>query len=146
MKNKNPLTIKYLRETFGTDPQFSEPCFYNQDWYLKEDFINIQLKTGWYLIRKNIYDFSRAQDPELLKNNYNYPSAVLSAFVFFACWFVKKESLWKNDFIWCNDKDFNEDRIYVGRYYDKTGLSKNGFSIHRQLRIRNNYGVADIDI
>ena len=43
-------------------------------------------------------------------------------------------------FIWCNDVDANGDRIYVGRYFDPLGISKNGFSVHRQLRIKNNYG------
>ena len=33
-------------------------------------------------------------------------------------------------------------RIYVGRYFDPLGISKNGFSVHRQLRIRNNYGCS----
>ena len=34
------ITIRNLRERFGIDPSVSEPCFYNQDWYLNESFID----------------------------------------------------------------------------------------------------------
>lgn len=38
------LSIFTFRNIFGTDPNISEPCFYNQDWYLNEDFIHDTLK------------------------------------------------------------------------------------------------------
>jgi len=52
--------------------------------------------------------------------------------------------LWKSDFIWCSDKDKNGDQIYVGRYRDPLGVNKNGFNIHRHLKIRNYYGLAPV--
>ena len=54
MQNGKPVTIKSLRELFGIDPSRSEPCFYNQDWYLNEEFINYQLTNEWFLIKKSI--------------------------------------------------------------------------------------------
>jgi len=58
------VTINSLRETLGWDPQKSEPCFYNQDWYLKEDFAaKTSLDFKWYLIRKSIEEASRGLLP-----------------------------------------------------------------------------------
>jgi len=140
-KNSLPMTLNNLRSAFGVDPDLAEPCFYNQDWYLKEDFMSMKLETKWYLIRKKIIDSSRAIQPTILEEKHIFPSAVMCAYAFFVVWFTKNKVLWKNDFVWCNDFDNSDDRIYVGRYYDENGLSKNGFSIHRHLSIRNNYGV-----
>ena len=49
--------------------------------------------------------------------------------------------LWKDDFVWCQDKDSNNDQIYTGRYLDANGKNKNGFNIHRHLKIRKLFGV-----
>src|ERR1035437_6950820 len=105
MQNGEPLKLESLRNCFGINPEKSEPCFYNQDWYLKEDFINKQLDVNWYLIRKNVVPESRKKDPEMFKDHYNFPSAILCAYSFFAYWFYAGECLWKHDFIWCNDID-----------------------------------------
>lgn len=143
MKNGAPLTLRTLRDRFGINPDVSEPCFYNQDWYIKESFIDKSLKSKWFLIRKNLITESRGENPDDIKNHNCFPSAILCAFSFFACWFHANEYLWKHDFVWCNDYDSNGDRIYVARYFDPTGISKNGFSIHRHLSIRENYGFID---
>lgn len=139
----NPLNLMTLRDSLGINSQNSLPCFYNQDWYLAEPFMyesNINLK--WYLIRKNVLSETRGKDPEMfMKNQRSFPSALLCAYVFFAQFLYNKEILWENDFVWCNDLDSNGDQIYVGRYKDILGLSKDGFSIHRHLRIRDNYGA-----
>ena len=140
MDNGEPLTLKTLRDRFGIDPDVSEPCFYNQDWYLNEKFIEKPLKSKWYLIRKNIFQESRGKNPDEIKISYSFPSAIICAYSFFVYWFHNYDCLWKNDFVWCNDVDANGDRIYVARYYDPAAISKNGFSIHRHLRIRENYG------
>jgi hypothetical protein len=99
------------------------------------------LELDWYLIRKNLIDDTRAVPPAILAQTLVFPSAILCAYSFFVIWFIKNEILWKNDFVWCNDIDNLGDKIYVGRYFDKSGLNKNGFSIHRHLTIRNNYGT-----
>jgi len=142
----SPLSINKMREIFGIDPKKFEPCFYNQDWYLKEKFVSKSLKLKWYLISKKIDPKSRAKNPEIiiknLKNKESLPEAVLAAFTFFAYYFLTKEILWKNDFIWCSDKDSNKDRIYVGRYSDPKKINKNGFNIHRHLSIKPNYGTV----
>ena len=140
MSNGSPLTLRSMRDRFGINPEESEPCFYNQDWYLQEKFMEKPLELNWFLFRKMVYDESRGKNPANIIEQFNFPSAIQSAYFFFVCWFSFKECLWKNDFIWCNDVDANGDRIYVGRYFDPLGISKNGFSVHRQLRIRNNYG------
>lgn len=142
------LTINKLRSTFGYDPNQSEPCFYNQDWYLKEEFANNKtLDFKWYLIKKNVIKNSRGKNPENirkdLKTKENFPLAILTAFTFLAYYLINNgQILWEHDFIWCADKDKNGDRIYTGRYLDPQKINKNGFNIHRHLAIRSCYGLA----
>lgn len=142
--NGDKLTLNLMRNFFGVDPDKKEPCFYNQDWYLKEKFANAaNLKFKWYLIRKEVDKKTRGKNPENIKNAIS-PPAVLTAFTFFAYYFLNQEILWQNDFIWCSDKDHNGDRIYAGRYIDPNKKNKNGFNIHRHLSIRDCYGAIDI--
>jgi len=137
------LNLINLRDVFGFDPQISEPCFYNQDWYVNEAFVTKTLENRWYLIKKHIFDESRGISPDILKKDLNFPSAILCAYTFFAYWFVRSEFLWQYDFVWCDDKDHNGDIIYVGKYTDIDGVNKNGFSVHRHLAIRNFYGAVE---
>ncbi len=143
-KSGRKLTINSMRLLFGIDPAKAEPCFYNQDWYIKERFTEKSLAREWYLVGKKVIPGSRGLAPEKikLKNKEKLPSAVLTAFTFFSCYFLNKEMLWKNDFIWCADKDYNGDRIYTGRYIDPNGINKNGFNIHRYLNIRSAFGAV----
>ncbi len=122
--------------------KMSNPKFYNQDWYLKQDFILKCLELKWYLVKKNPFDKFRKKTPdEICKvdNKINFPSAILCIYTFFAYYFHVNEILWENDYIWCSDFDNNGDRIYIGRYNDSTGLNISGLSIHRHLSIANNY-------
>ena len=144
MQNGELLTLKSLRNYFGINPELSEPCFYNQDWYLNENFFKNPLETKWYLIRKSVLQETRGKNLDEMKIITTFPTAILCAYSFFAHWFFSKEYLWENDFVWCKDIDVNGDRIYVARYIDRAGICKNGFSIHRHLRIRENYGCIDI--
>lgn len=143
-----PITINALRERLGVDPNLSEPCMYNQDWYLKEDFASVETPDGkWHLIHTNVLEEARAKRPEeielSLQNNELLPTAVTCAFAFFAYWYVTGgERLWNHDFVWCRDRDHNGDRIYVGRYEDPAGINKNGFNIHRHLALRPSYSAA----
>ena len=138
------VTIRHLREAFGIDPEQGEPCFYNQDWYMHEDFIDRPLESRWYLLRKQVVEESRAVMPDqLIAANYVFPSAVLCAFAFFACWLCYGEKLWWHDFVWCCDTDHNGDRIYVGKYHDVDGVNKNGFSVHRHLALRQCYATVN---
>lgn len=149
-KNKQgrPLTINQMRSFYGADPGKREPCFYHQDWYLKENFSNqTTLKFGWYLISKTVDGKTRGREPEVilkkLAKNQDFPSAILTAFTFFAYYFLTGgKILWKHDFIWCADRDSNGDRVYTGRYIDPKGKNKNGFNIHRHLSIRRCYGCV----
>lgn len=142
--NGTPLSIATFREVFGVNPDIFEPCLYNQDWYMHEDFIHCTLDLRWYLIRKSVYDDSRAVDPsELIDRKISFPSAVLCTYVFFAFYFARHEYLWLYDFIWCSDTDHNGDRIYVGKYCDIDKVNKNGFSIHRHLALRMCYAGLD---
>jgi len=133
------INLINLRRIFGVDPSVSEPCFYNQDWYLNEDFVCKSLENRWYLIKKTVFEESRAVAPTELEKMYSFPSAILCAYTFFCYWFLNNEILWKYDFVWCNDIDHNADRIYVGKYCDIDGVNKNGFSIHRHLALRSSY-------
>lgn len=138
------LSIANFRESFGMNPDVSEPCFYNQDWYMNEKFIHDTLDLRWYLLRKDTIENSRAVQPtDLLKEYINFPAAILCVYTFFAYYHFQKELLWYHDFIWCSDTDHNGDRIYVGKYHDVDGVNKNGFSIHRHLALRNCYAAIN---
>ncbi|MDR3133394.1 MAG: hypothetical protein LBU42_05150 [Prevotellaceae bacterium] len=142
-----PLNLLSLRERYGINPDLAEPCFYNQDWYLQEDFMTTTLADRWYLLRKNVIFETRAMSPvEILEKmpDFHFPPAILCAYAFFACWFTLQEHLWVDDFVWCDDVDHNGDRIYVGKYHDVDGINKNGFSIHRHLTLRKCYGAVEI--
>lgn len=147
-RNNEKLTINKMRSIFGWNPQKSEPCFYNQDWYLKEKFAkDVTLDFKWYLIKKSVNKNSRGKNPEdipkLFKTKETFPTAVLTAFVFFSYYLLTNgEILWKHDLIWSSDKDNNGDRIYTGRYIDPKKVNKNGFNIHRHLSIRSCYGFV----
>jgi hypothetical protein len=143
-----PITLNSLRSCFGVDPAVSEPCFYNQDWYLKEDFAARQpLAPGWHLLQVCAMEEARARTPQDIESalppNATFSLAVNYAFAFFAFWLrTGGKRLWEHDFIWCADRDHNGDRIYVGRYEDPAGINKNGFNIHRHLALRAFYSAA----
>ena len=137
------VTIRNLLKLFGKDPDKNEPCFYNQDWYYNEAFIDIPIDDGWFLIRKTVYEDSRAVQPHELLNRYVFPSAICCSYAFFVAWFALGIKLWYHDFVWCSDTDHNGDRIYVGKYNDVDGINKNGFSIHRHLALRPCYACID---
>lgn len=143
LENGRPLTIRNLIDYFGKDPAKGEPCFYNQDWYDKESFMDSILDMGWFFIRKEIYEESRAIEPSDLMMTFSFPSAVRCCYVFFVSWLGLGLKLWETEFVWCSDLDHNGDRIYVGKYYDADEMNKNGFSIHRYLAIRSCYGCVD---
>ncbi len=144
IENGASLNLMELRNFFGLNPDEKEPCFYNQDWYVKEEFVQKGFEDyQWFLIKKELIDDSRAKEINVETDLKNLPSALICAFSFFAYFFHANEYLWKNDFVWCSDTDANGDRIYVGRYFDSSGIAKNGFSIHRHLRLRNNYGCIN---
>lgn len=135
------ITIRSLRDRFGIDPNVAEPCFYNQDWYLAESFIDEPLPMGWHLIKKDILEETRGEQPtDILSKGIKFPSAILCTYVFFTYLFAYHKYLWWHDFVWCCDSDHNGDRIYVGKYHDVDGVNKNGFSIHRHLALRPCYG------
>ena len=143
--NGRNITLKFIREQFGVDPDVSEPCLYNQDWYMKEDFMDLKLENRWYLIKKDVYEESRAVMPgDLTQQGLVFPPAILCGYSFFAYYFAHNEYLWWHDFVWCCDTDHNGDRIYVGKYHDIDGVNKNGFSIHRHLALRPCYGGISV--
>ena len=143
--NGQYITLKFLREIFGVNPDESEPCLYNQDWYMKEDFMDLALDEKWYLIKKEVFEESRAVMPaDLTCQGLNFPPAILCGYTFFAYYYARNEYLWLHDFVWCRDTDHNGDRIYVGKYHDIDGVNKNGFSIHRHLALRPCYGSVNI--
>ena len=139
------LTLLKMRDIFGTGPA-KEPCMYDQDWYLKEEFASkTSLDGKWHLIQKDVREDMRAKPPEdieaLLKHE-QFPTAITCAFTFFAWCLLRGETLWNHDFLWCSDRDHQGDRIYVGRYEDQSGINKKGFNIHRHLSLRPAYSAA----
>ena len=143
--NGQNITLKLLREKFGVNPDKSEPCLYNQDWYMKENFMDLTLEDRWYLIKKDVFEESRAVMPgDLTQKGLNFPPAILCGYTFFAYYYAYNEYLWWHDFVWCCETDHNGDRIYVGKYHDIDGVNKNGFSIHRHLALRPCYGSVNM--
>lgn len=142
-----PITLLWLRERFGCNPDASEPCVYNQDWYLDEPFAkDITLENRWYLLDKQVSEKTRGIMPDTISSSFGnqerFPSAILTAFAFFTYYLLNDEAmLWQHDFVWCRDTDATGDQIYTGRYDDPNGKNKNGFNIHRHLRIRPWYGA-----
>jgi hypothetical protein len=126
-KDGTELTLNKMRFFFGINPDLAEPCFYNQDWYLNEAFVNsCTIEAKWYLVKKALFNESRGQNPDsILKASAGFPSALLTAYTFF-CWFFHSsgELLWQHDYIWCQDVDHNLDRVYTGRYIDIEGTNK----------------------
>lgn len=140
------INIANLRQEFGTDPALQEPCFYNQDWYMNETFITSTMPLQWHLLKKDVSENTRAVQPDQLIRQYDmhFPSAILCAYTFFCYQANYKQYLWQFDFVWCADRDHNDDRIYVGKYTDLEGINKNGFSIHRHLSLRSCYGAIEV--
>lgn len=139
--DNQPYTLNYMRDLFGMNPDIAEPCFYHQDWYLNESFAKEKiLKQDWYFLNKTIPQSTRGKLPD--KEVSKLPIAILTAYVFFANYFLNHEVLWVHDYIWCSDEDTNGDIIYTGRYEDFNHVNKNGFSIHRHLKIREFYGTV----
>lgn len=141
----NSLNILDFRNFFGIDPEISEPCFYNQDWYMSENFVQRRMDNKWYLIKKKIIEDTRAAMPmDIISSGVKFPSAILCVYTFFAYYVAYGEMLWCHDFIWCEDVDHNGDRIYVAKYHDIDGINKNGFSIHRHLALRHCYASTNL--
>jgi hypothetical protein len=142
-EDNNDVTILNLRNYFNNIRIECFPKFYNQDWYLKEEFTQTPLELGWHLLRKEVFESSRGVTPDELEVQYQLPSAKLCTYTFFVFFFCRGIILWEYDFIWCKDLDHNGDRIYVGKYTDLTGISNSGFSIHRHLKLRSYYASID---
>jgi len=127
--NSGKITLALLKQNF---PEL----FYPQDWFDKEPFMNESFDSGWYKISKNIIDSSKGVTPI---GQQLYPASLIT-YVFISYYMLNKEILWPHDYIWCDTYDSSGDQIYVGRYFDPLNLSKPGFSIHRHLSIKKNYG------
>ena len=117
LNDNSSLNLKKLVSIFGFKSSSNNASFYNQDWYYKEKFTETCLSDKWYLVQKKVIDKTRGINPESL-NDKDLPSSILCAYTFFSWWLLRKELLWKNDFIWCSDQDRHGDRIYVGKYLD----------------------------
>lgn len=141
--NGNLVNIRNIKRIFGDDPMKNSPCFYFQDWYDNETFIDVPMEEGWFFIRKNVFEDSRAVQPDELKKRYLFPKAITCTYAFFIVWLVLNEKLWYHDFVWCSDRDHNGDRVYVGKYNDVDGVNRDGFSIHRHLKLRPCYACVD---
>ena len=139
LSDNSILDVASFIKKFGYKYDYNSVCFYNQDWYLKENFILNSLADKWYLVEKDVPDETRGLQPSSSSNS-NLPSTILCVYTFFIWWLLKGETIWPNDYIWCSDFDRYGDRIYVGKYLDKDNKERSGFSIHRHLSIKQNYG------
>lgn len=77
------LDILDIRNFFGVDPEISEPCLYNQDWYMSEEFIRRRIDNKWFLIKRNVLEDTRAVMPmEIISTGVKFPSAILCVYLF----------------------------------------------------------------
>ncbi len=146
IKPNTPMNIFNLYNIFPATNKIT-PHFYNQDWYLNDQFVKTPIDYKWHLIQKYPNNSTRKKTPSLiLKENIciNFPTAIFCTYTFFAWYFIRNEILWEHDFIWCSDNDSNGDQIYVGRYSDPLGINNSGFSIHRHLKIKDNYTAINV--
>lgn len=144
-KDGSSLTISKFKSHLGTNPESSEPCFYNQDWYNGEKFYEkSSFNVCWYAINNNLLNTTRGISPSFFPNyvTKNLPSAILCVYTFFVYYYTYSEFLWKSDYVWCSDEDKNSDQIYIGGYVDPFGINRNGLEIHRHLSIKSNYGAS----
>jgi hypothetical protein len=142
-----PVSINSLRGRFGINPNISEPCFYNQDWYVREDFASVPLDGRWHLLPKRVLESARGKSPEKIRSALRadevFPTAAVCAFAFFAYWLISDGGrLWSHDYLWCRDIDHHGDQVYVGRYEDPGGINQPGFNIHRHLSLRSVHSAA----
>lgn len=139
----NELTIMFLINLFGSNPYKKEPCFYNQDWYIRETFANTPPRNETLIyIDSKIPKENRGDQPSSTITK-GLPTALELTYIFFMIYLKYNFILWQNDYVWTSDKDQEGDQIYVGRYCDPQKLVKNGFSIHRHLSIKSNYGFIE---
>lgn len=144
LKNKKSMTIANFKETFENSLHKDKVGFYNQDWYLNEKFFNENvLKLEWKRIPLHAEDQYRGVMPNHDVVD-NLPTAVLLVYTFFVYALMNEQILWPHDYLWCSDVDNENDKIYVGRYYDLSGLANPGFSIHRHLSIKSNYSFFTV--
>ena len=144
MVDNSRFTINNLKRHFEK-VKYSEVVFYNQDWYENEDFANQSVqKEGWYLLKKSVIESSRGISPNFNESVISYPSAILCTYLFFLNYLVNSTILWELDYVWCSDFDSHGDNVYIGRYKDINKINKDGFSIHRHLKIKSNYGIIDM--
>ena len=54
LNNNDILNIENLVSIFGVQPKNKSVSFYNQDWYLGEEFAQLSLSNKWYLIQKKV--------------------------------------------------------------------------------------------
>ena len=139
IENYRIISLNLLREIFGINPSISEPCFYYQDWYVKEKFaLDQNLEFKWYLIRKAVHEENRGVLPIQFSN---FHTALQIIYSFFIVNLVRGITLLQYDYVWTSDTDSNGDVIYVGKYNDPNGIAKNGFEIHRHLSLKMNYST-----
>lgn len=141
-----PISIKSMRDILGTNPGEREPCFYNQDWYLNEEFAARPLDSKWHILDMDVSIHNRGIDPKDImrgmRSREAFPYAVTAAFAFMAYHLLTGSQLWRCDYLWCRDKDHNGDQVYVGRYHDPEGFNLPGFNIHRHLALRPMHSTA----
>jgi hypothetical protein len=142
METGELISIATLRKAIRQDGGAGNIGFYNQDWYIKELFYSKQIESPfWAVLPKEIPLESRKKIPSDSDPSITLPSAIMVSYLFFVYYYHSNGTLlWKNDYIWCDDIDHNQDMIYVGRYEDPAGINQNGFSIHRHLKISPLYG------
>ena len=86
------INILDFRKCFGVNPDKSEPCLYNQDWYLSESFIQRRMDNKWFLLKKNVFENTRGVMPiDIIKQNIKFPTAIQCVYTFFAYFFVYGE-------------------------------------------------------
>lgn len=125
------VTMLKLRELFGTSKN-TQPCVYDHDWWLNEDFAKKVIREGWHLTLTKM-------PPETKNNSYEEQKSLLTEKeelpepneVMYFClvnYLINdKERLLHNDYSRTNTLDSDGDVVYLGRF------SADGFCVGDSL-------------
>lgn len=127
------VTLRRIHEDVGHRKTHVQ--FYNQDWYLREAFLDTEVPVGTYRISPTTYVSPRLEPPPATEP---LPMAGLCAFAFFEAFKRFQTKLWPLSYVWCSDFDRYGDRIYVGGY--ELGNTA-GFQVHRHLTLKPHHGT-----
>jgi len=149
--NHPKVTLPFVRELFGTDPD-SQPCVYNNDWWLGDrgdPFRDNSLPLGWRLIRTRFEPDSTSKtwdDQEKLIPDTHVRTQALevtqAGFLIYRL--LDGKRILESDYAWCQEVhgdgdrvcvgDFDRDGWHVGAYHPGSSWGRIGVLVSRECQ------------